>query len=382
MAQLQFDQRPILVFWESTRACLLACKHCRAEASPQAAPGEMSHEEGKQFIKSLTDFGRPFPVLIITGGDVLMRDDAFELVQYARELGVPVGLAPSVTPRLTDANIQRMADLGVKIISLSLDGATSATHEGIRGVAGHFSQTVDSLKRLVAAGFTVQVNTAVMRNNVNELPAIVQILKETGVAIWEVFFLIHVGRGQSEEDLTPQENEEVCHFLYEASAYDLIVRTVEAPFFRRVVAWRKERGPAFDADASEVAARYQLGDTYMNLSTELRERLGAPISSPRAQSTGTRDGKGIIFVAHDGTVYPAGFLPYTLGNVREMALATLYREHDLLKSIRASQFTGLCGACDYRDMCGGSRARAFAASNDPLGSDSACPYVFQAEYAD
>lgn len=379
MAQLQFDQRPILVFWESTRACLLACKHCRAEALPHAAPGEMSHAEGLRFIESLTEFGRPYPVLIMTGGDVLMREDAFDLVHHARSLNIPVGLAPSVTPRLTDANIQRMADLGVKIVSLSLDGATAATHENIRGVADHFAQTVDALRRLVAAGFTVQVNTAVMRDNVHELPAIAQILKDVGVSIWEVFFLIHVGRGQSEEELTPQENEDVAHFLYEASAYDLIVRTVEAPFFRRVVAWRKERGPAYNASPVEVAEHYHLGETYVQLANELRERLGASISSPRAQSTGTRDGKGIIFVSHDGTVFPAGFLPYTLGNIRNTPLATIYRDHSVLKAIRASQFTGRCGACDYRDLCGGSRARAFAAFGDPLAADPACSYVHEPE---
>ncbi|HEX6122700.1 MAG TPA: TIGR04053 family radical SAM/SPASM domain-containing protein [Ktedonobacterales bacterium] len=371
---LDFDQRPILIFWESTRACLLACKHCRAEAMPHPAPGELSPSEGLRFIESLTGFGRPFPVLIITGGDVLMRPDAFDLVTYARQLGIPVGLAPSVTPKLTDNAIRRLAELGVSIVSISLDGATAPTHEKIRGVAQHFGETVKALARLVDAGFTVQVNTVVMRENVAELPALARILKDVGVRIWEVFFLIPVGRGQAVGALTAAECEDVCHFLYDASAYDLIVRTVEAPFFRRIVSWRNAHGPSPSAPAALVASHYHLGALYPQLAGALRAQLGAPTSAVRAQSTGTRDGKGIIFVSHNGTVYPAGFLPLALGNVRERDLVSIYREHPLLKDIRAARFTGRCGGCEYRNLCGGSRARAFALSGDPLGEDPACAF--------
>lgn len=369
---IDFDQRPILVFWETTRACLLACKHCRAEAMPHPASGELSPAEGLAFIESLTGFGRPYPVLIMTGGDVLMRSDAFELIAHARSLGIPVGLAPSVTPRLTDEAIRRFGELGVSIVSVSLDGATATTHEHIRGVADHFDATLRALQRLVAAGFTVQVNTVVMRDNVSELPAITQILKDLGVKIWEVFFLIPVGRGQDVGALDALASEEVCHFLYDASAYDLIVRTVEAPFFRRVVSLRKDRGPDPSVSPAQVARQYRLGPLYTTMAEELRARLGPPRSAPRAQSTGTRDGKGIIFVAHDGSVFPAGFLPLNLGNIRERGLVALYREHPLLHHIRSACFSGRCGLCAYRDLCGGSRARAFALSGDPLGEDSAC----------
>ncbi len=342
---------------------------------PHPAPGELSPSEGLRFIESLTGFGRPYPVLIITGGDVLMRPDAFELIKHARGLGIPVGLAPSVTPKLTDEAIRQFADLGVSIVSLSLDGATASTHEGIRGVADHFDATVRALARLVAAGFTVQVNTVVMRDNVRELPAIAQILKDVGVKVWEVFFLIPVGRGQDVGALDAQAGEDVCHFLYDASAYDLIVRTVEAPFFRRVVAQRKAQGPEPGAPPAHIAGQYQLGPLYTAMADELRARLGSPRSAPRAQSTGTRDGKGIIFVSHNGVVYPAGFLPIPLGDIRERDLVSLYREHPLLTAIRAARFTGQCGQCAYRESCGGSRARAYALSGDPLGEDPACVLV-------
>ena len=345
---------------------------------PYPAPGELTPSEGLRFIESLTGFGRPYPVLIITGGDVLMRADAFELIAHARSLGIPVGLAPSVTPKLTDEAIHQFADLGVSIVSLSLDGAKATTHEHIRGVADHFDATIRSLERLVAAGFTVQVNTVVMRDNVTELPAIAQILKYIGVKVWEVFFLIPVGRGHDVRALDASACEDVCHFLYDASAYDLIVRTVEAPFFRRVVSWRKTQGPDPTASPSQVASQYHLGSLYATMADELRTRMGAPSSAPRAQSTGTRDGKGIIFVSHNGVVYPAGFLPLPLGDIRERDLVSLYREHPLLKDIRAARFTGRCGECEYRDNCGGSRARAFALSSDPLGEDPACAFTFSA----
>ena len=374
MGVLNFNERPILVFWESTRACLLACKHCRAEAIEKPAEGELSTSEGKNLIDQLTVFGRPYPVLIITGGDALMRPDVFDLVHYARSKQVPIGLAPSVTPRLTEENIQTMARLGVKAVSISLDGAKPSTHERIRGIPGHFEETVKQLRRLVDAGFEVQVNTAVMKDNVSELPALVQLMKQTGVKIWEVFYLIHVGRGKESAELTANECEDVGHFLFEASTYDLIVRTVKAPFFRRIVTERREYYQGMTESSQDVAEHFQLGALYQKLSGELRNRLNLPASASKAQTSHTRDGKGIIFVAYDGTVYPAGFLPLPLGNVRTDRLVDIYRDNPVLKDIRNSQFGGKCGRCSYRDMCGGSRSRAFAHYHDPLGEDPSCNY--------
>lgn len=374
MSKIDFQMRPILVFWETTRACLLACKHCRAEAMANSLPGELSRDEGLRFVESLTQFGRPYPVLILTGGDILMRPDVFEFAARAGELGVPIGLAPSVTPLMTDENIERMAAVRPKVVSISLDGATPATQEGIRGITGHFRDTVDTLRRLVAAGFHVQVNTVIMQDNVLELPAIFQTIKEIGVKIWEVFFLIPVGRGHNMKELSPQENEDIAHFLYEASAYGVVLRTVEGPFFRRVARSRHEQGDNPLASPSRIAEKYRLGPLYLRLAEELRGRLGQPMSGPIAPSVGTRDGKGVIFVAHDGTVYPAGFLPVSLGNIRETSLISIYRESSLLQEIRAARFAGKCGICEYRDSCGGSRARAYASTGDALQEDPACAY--------
>ncbi len=367
---LDFEERPILVFWESTRACLLACKHCRAEAIRDPLPGELGTEEGKNFISQLTGFGKPYPVLIITGGDAFMRRDLWDLVSHARSLGIPVALAPSVTPLLTTESMARLKDLGVHTVSISLDGARPETHEAIRGVPGHFERTLEALRNLVAMGFTVQVNTAVMKDNVEELAEVAALIKGIGVSIWEVFFLVHVGRAtRGAEEITPEEHEDVCHFLYDASHYGFIVRTVEGPFFRRVVAWRREL-PA-GSDPAEV---FSLGPLYRRLSKGLLELLGPPLGQSRAQTRGTRDGKGIVFVGYSGDVYPAGFLPLPLGNVKETSIVEIYRGSPILKAIRASSFAGRCGVCEFRDLCGGSRARAFAAYGDPLAEDPACIY--------
>ena len=209
-----------------------------------------------------------------------------------------------------------------------------------------------------------------MRENVNELADIARLVKEVDASIWELFFLVQVGRGATLEDLSPAENEDVCHFLFDASRYGFIVRTVEAPFFRRVVAWRKGDPPRVDP-----RAQYGLGPLYETLAARLRKLLGQPGSEPKAQIKGTRDGKGIVFVSHDGEIFPAGFLPLPLGNVRRESIVEVYRENGLLKEIRAARFHNRCGACEYADLCGGSRSRAFASSGDPLGEDPACAYV-------
>ncbi len=359
---VDFAQRPMLVFWEVTRACLLACRHCRASATAQGLPGELSAEEGRALVDQVAGFGRPYPILVLTGGDCLLRPDIFELVQYAVELGVPVCLSPSVTPLLTPEAIERIASSGVKAVSLSLDGACAATHDGVRGIPGHFDETIPAIRALVDAGLHVQINTTVMSSNVDELADIAAIVKETGTQMWEVFFLVHVGRGEAEGALTAEQHEDVCHVLYDASHHGFVVRTVEAPFFRRVVASRRDGGAA---PASEL---------YLRLSSRITELMGEGVARPSAHTAATRDGKGIIFVAHDGEVYPAGFLPLGLGSVRERPLVDIYRDDPILRRIRAAEFSGRCGRCEFADLCGGSRARAFASSGDPLAEDPACVY--------
>lgn len=363
-----FDRSPLIVFWEATKACKLVCKHCRAEAVDKPLPGELSGKEAKSFVESLLGFGDPPPVLIVTGGDPLMRSDIYELLEFAAGAGLRVGIAPSVTPLLTSDAIRRLDAAGVRSVSISLDGAKPETHDSIRGVSGLFRRTVEVLKELAETGFMVQVNTAVMRSNVEELADVAYLLTDLGVRVWEVFFLIRVGRGAELEDITPPEYEDVMHFLYEVSMHGITVRTVEAPFFRRVVLWRRrDRG-------DDPVERYRLGVLYVVLSKRLRELMGEPTQPSKAQTLSTRDGKGVIFVAYNGDIYPSGFTPYKLGNVRSESIVEVYRNNPVLKKIRAAEFRGRCGLCEFRDLCGGSRARAYATYGDVLAEDPACIY--------
>jgi AdoMet-dependent heme synthase len=361
-SSVDFAQRPMLVFWETTRACLLACRHCRASATTQAPPGELSTEEGHALIEQVAGFGRPYPILVLTGGDCLLRPDLFHLVEHAVSLGIPVCLSPSVTSLLDAAMVAQIARSGVRAVSVSLDGCQAQTHDGVRGIAGHFEATVAAIGQLAASGVTVQVNTTVMDGNVDDLPGVAALVAQAGAHIWEVFFLVQVGRGAAARPVSPDVHEELCHFLYDASTHGFIVRTVEAPFFRRVVTRRRAGAPAPESAL------------YHRLSAELVGLLGPGTGHPSAHTAPTRDGKGIVFIAHDGEVYPAGFLPLGLGSVRTRPLHEIYRDDPLLKSIRAARFTGRCGRCEYADLCGGSRARAYAATGDPLGEDPACLY--------
>lgn len=364
----RFNQRPLLVFWEMTKACHLACYHCRADAQLVGGSDELSTNEGFALIDNLAAIGRPRPILILTGGDCLMREDIVQLAAYAEAMKVPVAIAPSVTPQLTSSTLQSLRACGVKSASLSLDGATASTHDAVRGIDGHFASTLRAIGELKQHGFTTQVNTTVMPANVHELADVAALLHDQQVDVWEVFFLITTGRGTQIKATTAKENEDVCNFLVDASRYGFTVRTVEAPFFRRVTIERRNVSGSFLHDVEPDSL-------YASLRDRLVELMGPSTAPIRAPSAATRDGKGIVFVAANGDVYPSGFLPINLGNVRASSLIDIYRNNELLRSVRAAEFVGPCGACEYANICGGSRSRAFAAYGNPLASDPGCVRV-------
>ncbi|MGC9191684.1 MAG: TIGR04053 family radical SAM/SPASM domain-containing protein [Conexivisphaera sp.] len=357
---MDLDLSPILVFWETTRACGLACRHCRADAMRERLPGELDTDEGKRLLRDIAGFGDPRPMVVFTGGDPLVRDDLEELVSTARDLGIRSSAAPAVTDRFTEERMRSLAAAGLSAVSVSLDGATPSTHEWVRRSPGHFAATLAAVRAASAAGLRVQLNTLIFRGNVEEIPGILAIARSLGIDTLEFFYLVKVGRAaDGMEELTPAEYEDVSAFLVDATSYCFTVRTVEGPFVRRIAA----------------GGGLRTGVLYNILSRRARELLGEPRCRRSLRVTNTRDGKGIIFVAYNGDVYPSGFLPIPLGNVRRSSLVDIYRGNRLLRAIRAADFSGRCGACEYRDPCGGSRSRAFAASGDPLGEDPACPYV-------
>lgn len=364
------DVKPIIVFWESTKACLLTCIHCRAEAILKPLPGELNTEEALKLVDDILEFGSPYPVLVVTGGDPLMRGDLWDVISYALSRGIKIALAPSVTPLLNDATIKRIADIGVSAVSISIDSPYPEVHDRIRGVKGTWARSVEIVKSFNDYGVKVQINTVVMRPTVEGLADMVGLLRRLSVDTWEVFYLVRVGRAGSSLDLESWEWEDVSNFLYEASKYDLEVRTVEGPQFRRVVLYRR----FLESRGLDFASITPPGTLYSRLVSRLRELLGRPAGEPRVQTAGTRDGRGIVFVAYNGDVYPSGFLPISAGNIRFKSLREIYVESKLFKDLRSANFKGRCGQCEFKFICGGSRARAYSTYGDPLAEDPACPY--------
>ena len=369
MHRWPLDEKPLLVFWETTKACPLACIHCRANAITRPLPGELSHAEALDLIRQVAEFGRPYPVLVLTGGDPLMRSDLWELVEEARSLGIPVAMAPSPSRQLLE-NIDNIVREGVSAVSISIDHPDPEVHDRVRRYQGSWEAATTAVRELLRRGVSVQVNTAVMRSTVRGLPGMARLLRELGVRTWEVFYLVPVGRAGAEEDLSPAEWEDVSAFLYEVSRYGVRVRTSEGPMFRRVallLSYASRTG-------AEPSGLVRTGKLYLELVDELRKLMGEPGPQALFETSGTRDGKGIIFISHDGMVYPSGFLPVPVGNVRRGRLVDIYRGSPLLRRLRAAELRGRCGACEFREVCGGSRARAFAYYGDPLAEDPACAY--------
>ncbi|WP_254763918.1 TIGR04053 family radical SAM/SPASM domain-containing protein [Natrinema marinum] len=345
---LDTSERPFVLIWELTQACGLACDHCRADANPQRHPDELSTVEGKELLEQAADFGDG-QLVVLSGGDPLVRDDVPELIAHGDDLGLRMTITPSGTGSLTADRIEEMADAGLKRMAVSLDGASPEAHDAFRGEAGSFEETIRAVKDARELGVPVQVNTTVCRQTVDELPAIRELLTEIGAVMWSVFFLVPVGRGRVLESVTPDTADAVMEWLAEVSETEPFgVKTTEAPHYRRVVMQRQ--ATADDGD-------------------------GKP--DPGVQRrTGIVAGDGFAFVSHTGEVFPSGFLPESAGNVRERPVTEIYRGSSLFRSLRdRDQLSGKCGVCPYRYVCGGSRSRAFAHTGDPLGSDPLCPYV-------
>jgi radical SAM protein len=330
------------VYWELTRACDLACVHCRAQAAPYADPRDLSTEAGVRILHQLAEVQPIKPHVIFTGGDPLKRGDLFELIASARSLGLHVSVSPSATPLLTEEAIDRLRVAGVEAISLSIDGSDAGKHDALRGVPGTFARTLLAARRAREVGFALQVNTLVSRRTRDDLAAIESLVRLLRADRWSLFFLVGVGRGTVLSPISAQETEELFEWLaVRAKVPGIVITTTEAPHFRRVVLQHREEG--------------------------------AP--APSGHGAGMRDGAGVMFIAHDGQVSPSGFLPLSAGDAKLENPIRIYRESPLFRSLRdVDHFHGRCGYCEYRTICGGSRARAYAATGDPVAEDPLCVY--------
>lgn len=336
-----FAERPFILFWEVTRACALACKHCRAIAQPKAHPEELNHEEALALVDEIAELAPP--MLVLTGGDPMMRRDIFDIIERATARGLRVALSPAATNRLLHTDFHKLRAAGVVSMSLSLDGATQATHDDFRGVPHTFERTLQAARMAKEAGIQLQINTTISRSTLPELEGFVDILKEIQPDVWSVFLLVPTGRATLEELPDATELEALWSRLLELrSELPFAIKTTEGHHYRRALMQAARSG-------------------------------GAP--APR-HMVSTRDGKGVAFISHVGEIQPSGFLPLTAGNVRTDKLADIYRSHPLFVQLRNDDaLGGKCGRCEYRRMCGGSRARAYGSCGDMMAAEPLCNYI-------
>ncbi|MBX6355166.1 MAG: TIGR04053 family radical SAM/SPASM domain-containing protein, partial [Micromonosporaceae bacterium] len=364
-------ERPFMVIWEATQACPLACRHCRASARPWRDPGELSTQEAVDLMTQVAEFGRPAPLFVITGGDPFARPDLTTLVRRGTELGLAVAVSPSGTPTLTREALAGLRAAGARAVSLSLDGADPAHHDGFRGVDGVYEATMRAWADATEVGLKVQINTTVTRGTVMELPDIAAEIRRRGAMLWSVFFLVPTGRGRALAGLDPAGNEDVLNFLYDLGE-QIPVKTTEAHHFRRVCLQRA----ALDRRGVPPEKVMRLGPLYRLLRDRIDELgLAGPPIRRRRPPLQVAGGNGFTFVSHRGHVYPSGFLPVAAGNVRTRRLVDIYRRSPLFTGLRdPTRLRGRCGACEYRTVCGGSRARAYAVTGDLYAEEPGCSY--------
>ncbi len=349
--QTDYSVGPVVVFWEITRSCALACVHCRATAQPRRHPLELTTQESLELVDELRRF-EPNPILVISGGDPLMRPDLFEIASYASaSYGAPFGtsdtgermrvsLSPSVTALVTPKNLRRVKESGISHLSFSLDGPDAGSHDSFRGVAGSFARTLVAVKDAQEAGLTVQLNTTVTRRNAGRLGELGALVDGLGAVMWDVFFLVITGRADSADLLSPAQHEEAFNWLRQYSQ--------DAPF----------------------RVKTTLGQPYRRL---MLQAMGD--GADRSRVPTTNDGKGICFISHVGQIHPSGFLPIDCGNVRTDSLVETYRNHPVFTDLRdPSKLEGKCGSCPFNAVCGGCRARAYGLTGNYLAADPTCPF--------
>lgn len=339
-ARPDLDRSPLVVAWEVTRACGYRCRHCRADARPRPLPGQLDHREGLRLIDDLSRFEGT--VLVLTGGDPMLRADLEDLVAHAVRRGLRVALTPSATARVTAGRLRGLRAAGVEQVAVSLDGPDAATHDALRGVRGSFERTTAILQRAREAGFPLQVNTTVTRGGAGGLDRMGRLVAASGAAMWSVFFLVPTGRAARSDVLGAHAQERVLRRLVRMRAsLPMRLKVTAAPAVRRVEAAMAAEG----------------------------------LVPPPPRALPVNDGRGFMFVSHDGQVAPSGFLPLSAGDVRSASAVDLYRDAPLFRALRdPARLRGRCGRCEWRDVCGGSRARAFALTGDPLAEEPTCPH--------
>jgi len=306
-------------------------------------------------------------VFVLTGGDPLKRPDVFELVRYATDCNVRISLTPSATPLLTRESIVRLKECGLACLAVSLDGPTAAIHDAFRRVPSSYQWTIDAVRWARVIGLPVQINTTITRHNLAMIDEIIALLETLEITLWSVFFLVPTGRGSDRDLISAAEFEQVFAKLYETSQRALFdVKSTEAQHYRRYLLQRRTEAKRLGKYPSE---------TYQCLPQFMQFRFSTATDRIRPTPRGINDGKGFVFISHLGEVYPSGFLPLSGGNIRRQSLADIYRNSPLFRRLRDSKnLEGKCGICEYREICGGSRARSFAMTGDLFAEEPCCVY--------
>ncbi len=344
-----FPHSPLILFYEITRACNLRCRHCRAVAQPHRDPRELTTDDSRRLIAQATEFPKP-PMMVLTGGDPIKRLDIFELIDFAIENGVRTALTPAATRLVNLETVQKLKDAGLHRLAISLDAADALTHDQFRGVPGSFARTVDIMHWAGECQLPFQINTTVTAANAHQLEAIHDLLREYRPVLWSVFFLVPTGRAADMPRVSALEAEVVFDTLLKLTRRGpFAIKTTEAPHYRRF-----------------FLARF----------TETATSQSSQSTSLPASLIGTNDGRGVMFVSHIGEIYPSGFMPIECGVFPRDSIVDIYQHNKLFQSLRnPDALEGKCGRCKYRDICGGSRARAFGLTGNPLASEPDCAFV-------
>jgi AdoMet-dependent heme synthase len=362
MRNVDFAKAPFLVIWETTQACALACKHCRASARPWRDPRELSTVEGRQLIQQIAEMGTP--LLVFSGGDPLNRPDLLELIRCAKEHGLRTATIPAATPSLDEAAIVGLKEAGLDQMALSIDFPHPGLHDEFRRTPGAFEKSMKAARWAHDAELPLQINTTVCGQTVPHLGRMAQLVEWLDAVFWEVFFLIPMGRGKDLQALSGSQCESLFGTLYDAQKKGrFVVKVTEAPHYRRHVYMRERLGQG----------RSLLGEA-IQMPARLTQSEG-PGHTIGLAPRGVNAGKGFLFVSHTGEIFPSGFLPMASGNVRTHDVANVYRHDIAFRTLRDPGFLkGRCGECEFRDICGGSRARAYALTGDPFATDPWCTY--------
>lgn len=355
-------ERPYIVFWELTRACSLSCKHCRAEAITKRNPNELTTEECFSLIEKMSEVK---PLLIFTGGDPMMRDDIFEILSYAKEKNFRTAIAFSGTKKAAK-KMGELKEVGIDRIAVSIDGKKEV-HDEFRGVEGAYEISIEVVEAAKSLDLSFQINTTVTKETMKSLPDVAKLTLELEADMWDVFFLVPTGRAKLDQMPSPQEFEDILCWLYDLSKF-INVKSSAATHFRRIEIVRKM------GKMPKVSSFYF--DLLRSLESMAKGRKAKEGKKVRIETLGVTDGRGIMFISHVGEVYPSGFLPIVAGNVREKDPLEIYKESKIFIELRdPEKLKGKCGLCEFKKICGGSRARAYAVFGDHLAEEPCCIHI-------